>query len=56
MSEEEDFSQAQNSPSFSQKISDYSTVDSPLLTSANPKRKLDRNLKKDSCIDFKMAN
>ena len=30
-------------------------VDSPLLTSANPKRKNDRNVKKDSCVEFKMG-
>lgn len=29
--------------------------ESPLLTSANPKRKLEKNLKKDSCLDFKMG-
>jgi serine/threonine protein kinase len=29
--------------------------DSPLLTSANPKRRLDKTLKKDSCVDFKMG-
>ena len=29
--------------------------DSPLLTSANQKRKLDKSLKKDSCLDFKMG-
>ena len=33
----------------------YGECDSPLLTSANPKRKLDKNLKKDSCVDFKMG-
>ena len=38
------------------KKSAYSTeCDSPLLTSANPKRKLNKSLKKDSCVDFKMA-
>jgi serine/threonine protein kinase len=31
------------------------TCDSPLLTSANPKRRLDKTLKKDSCVDFKMG-
>ena len=30
-------------------------VDSPLLTSANAKRKADKSIKKDSCIDFKMG-
>ena len=28
----------------------YPNCDSPLLTSANPKRKLDKTLKKDSCV------
>lgn len=38
------------------KKSAYSTeCDSPLLTSANPKRKLNKSLKKDSCVDFKMG-
>lgn len=41
-----------NSP---KKSSDYPTLDSPLLTTANQKRKLDKNLKKDSCVDFHMA-
>ena len=30
-------------------------IDSPLLTTANNKRKLDKSVKKDSCIDFKMG-
>ena len=30
-------------------------IDSPLLTTANNKRKMDKNMKKDSCIDFKMG-
>lgn len=29
---------------------DYPNCDSPLLTSANPKRKLDKSMKKDSCV------
>jgi hypothetical protein len=29
--------------------------DSPLLTSANPKRTEVKNLKKDSCVEFKMG-
>lgn len=33
----------------------YPSCESPLLTSANPARKLDKTLKKDSCIEFKMA-
>ena len=33
----------------------YPTCDSPLLTSANPARKQDKTLKKDSCLDFKMG-
>ena len=35
----------------------YGECDSPLLTSSNPKRKQvdNKNLKKDSCVDFKMA-
>ena len=38
------------------KKSSYSTeCDSPLLTSANPKRKLNKSLKKDSCVEFKIA-
>lgn len=45
---------AVNSPSISYKNSDY-TLDSPLLTSANARRKLDKNLKKDSCVEFKMG-
>lgn len=32
----------------------HSTCDSPLLTSANPKRRLDKSLKKDSCVEFHM--
>lgn len=35
--------------------SEYPNCDSPLLTSANPKRRLDKTLKKDSCVDFHMA-
>lgn len=34
---------------------DYPTLDSPLLTTANPKRKLEKNLKKDSCVEFHMG-
>ena len=30
-------------------------LNSPLLTSANKKRKEDRNLKKDSCVEFQMG-
>ena len=30
-------------------------IDSPLLTTANAKRKADKSVKKDSCIDFKMG-
>lgn len=34
----------------------YSTeCDSPLLTSANPRRRQNKSLKKDSCVDFKMS-
>jgi hypothetical protein len=33
----------------------YGECDSPLLTSANPKRKQDKNIKKDSCVEFKMG-
>ena len=33
----------------------YPSCESPLLTSANPARKADRTLKKDSCVDFKMG-
>lgn len=35
--------------------SDYPNCDSPLLTSANPKRRLDKSLKKDSCVEFHMG-
>lgn len=35
--------------------SEYGNCDSPLLTSANPKRRLDKTLKKDSCVEFHMA-
>ncbi len=30
-------------------------VDSPLLTTANKERKLNKKIKKDSCVDFKMG-
>ena len=30
-------------------------IDSPLLTTANAKRKQDKTMKKDSCVDFKMG-
>ncbi len=30
-------------------------IDSPLLTTSNTKRKADKSVKKDSCIDFKMG-
>ena len=33
----------------------YPNCDSPLLTSANPKRRVDKSLKKDSCVDFHMG-
>lgn len=33
----------------------YPTCDSPLLTSGNPTRKIDKTIKKDSCVDFKMG-
>ena len=33
----------------------YPSCESPLLTSANPARKQDKMLKKDSCVDFKMG-
>jgi serine/threonine protein kinase len=33
----------------------YPNCDSPLLTSANPARKKETMLKKDSCVDFKMG-
>jgi hypothetical protein len=33
----------------------YPNCDSPLLTSANPKRRLDKSLKKDSCVEFHMG-
>ncbi len=31
------------------------TCDSPLVTSANPLRKLDKSIKKDSCVNFVMG-
>ena len=34
---------------------EYPTLDSPLLTTANQKRKLNKSLKKDSCADFHMG-
>lgn len=33
----------------------YPNCESPLLMSANPARKLDKNIKKDSCVDFVMG-
>ena len=30
-------------------------MDSPLVTSGNPVRRLDKAIKKDSCVDFKMG-
>lgn len=33
----------------------YTECKSPLLTSANPARKKDKMIKKDSCLDFKMG-
>ena len=49
-SEEEEVEEKEEKmkPSFS------AECDSPLLTSANPKRRLNMSLKKDSCVDFKM--
>lgn len=44
-----------NSHQLSTSSNDYTGCDSPLLTSANPKRRLDKTLKKDSCVDFHMA-
>ena len=43
------------SPSTTHSKSSYPSCDSPLLTSANPPRKQDKMLKKDSCVDFKMG-
>lgn len=43
------------SPSTTHSKSSYPSCDSPLLTSANPARKQDKMLKKDSCVDFKMG-
>lgn len=54
MIDEAEEGSAINSPVNSYKNSDF-TLDSPLLTSANAKRKMDRNLKKDSCVEFKMG-
>lgn len=39
----------------SQVSTEYAELNSPLLTSANQKRKEDRNLKKDSCVNFQMG-
>lgn len=50
--EEEKYEIKQNSVNTGET---YGQCDSPLLTSSNPKRKLDKNLKKDSCVDFKMG-
>ena len=36
-------------------MKNYPSCDSPLLTSSNPARKLDKMIKKDSCVDFKMG-
>ena len=33
----------------------YPNCESPLLMSANPARRNDKNIKKDSCVDFKMG-
>lgn len=33
----------------------YPSCDSPLLTTSNPARRLDKTLKKDSCVDFRMG-
>jgi serine/threonine protein kinase len=33
----------------------YPSCESPLLTSSNPARKIDKSIKKDSCVDFKMG-
>lgn len=41
------------SPELSYKLSP--SCESPLLTSGNPARKLDKTIKKDSCVDFKMG-
>jgi len=38
----------------SPKIS-YPSCESPLLTTSNPLRKLDKTIKKDSCVEFKMG-
>lgn len=37
------------------KYTSYPSCESPLLTSANPARRQDKLLKKDSCVDFKMG-
>ena len=36
-------------------LKNYPSCESPLLTSANPARKVDKTIKKDSCVDFKMG-
>jgi serine/threonine protein kinase len=33
----------------------YPNCESPLLTTANKKRKLDKSMKKDSCVEFHMG-
>lgn len=47
--EEEDILPSVISPG---KDSNHSTIDSPLLTSGNPKRKMNPKLPKDSCVNF----
>jgi hypothetical protein len=36
-------------------MKNYPNCDSPLLTSGNQSRLLNKNIKKDSCVDFKMG-
>lgn len=36
-------------------MKNYGPCDSPLLTSSNPARRLEKGIKKDSCVEFKMG-
>jgi serine/threonine protein kinase len=49
MADEDSFEEAAD------KVDINGCIDSPLLTTSNAKRKADKSMKKDSCIDFKMG-
>ena len=55
LSDDEEQLSYKNYVSPKKKDSFSTECDSPLLTSANPKRKENKSLKKDSCVDFKMG-